>query len=50
MSEEYFLSRCPVSGCGNDKPIEQGDLVEDKELKRYIDRKNRQVAKRQKKM
>lgn len=34
-------AKCPVGGCGNDKPIELSDLIEDKDLKKFIDRKNR---------
>lgn len=38
-------ARCPLGGCSNEKPIELSDLEENKELKRYIDRKNRQAKK-----
>lgn len=34
-------ARCPVSGCINEKPLDEGDLIENKELKRLIlQRKN----------
>ncbi|KAK3601741.1 hypothetical protein CHS0354_016103 [Potamilus streckersoni] len=39
-------AKCPVSGCANEKPMELSDLEENKELKRYIERKNRQAGKR----
>ena len=41
----FFYYRCPLGGCSNEKPIELSDLEENKELKRYIDRKNRQAKK-----
>ncbi|WAR26754.1 NSE2-like protein [Mya arenaria] len=31
-------AKCPLSGCGNEKPVEESDLVENKELKRYIEK------------
>ena len=40
---------CPVAGCINDKPVEVADLEENKELKRIIEKKVRQEAKRPKK-
>ena len=40
--------RCPVGSCVNDKPIVEADLEDDKELKRYIEKKNRQTNKRHK--
>lgn len=43
-------AKCPVGGCGNEKPIEQSDLVEDKVLKKFIDKKNRQAIRREKKI
>ncbi|XP_052089378.1 E3 SUMO-protein ligase NSE2-like isoform X1 [Mytilus californianus] len=39
-------AKCPVGGCGNDKPIELSDLIEDKDLKKFIDRKNRHNKKK----
>lgn len=41
-------AKCPVAGCGSTKVMEQADLVEDKELRKYIEKKNRQAGKRQK--
>ncbi|XP_061183216.1 E3 SUMO-protein ligase NSE2-like [Saccostrea echinata] len=35
-------AKCPVSGCMNENPIQKEDLIENKELKRYIDKKIRQ--------
>ena len=40
--------RCPVSGCAYDKALSMSDLEDNKELKRFIDRKNRQEGKRTK--
>jgi SUMO ligase MMS21 Smc5/6 complex component len=42
-------AKCPVGGCPNDKPIEMSHLEENKELKRFIDRKVRLAGKRTKK-
>ncbi|XP_064652300.1 E3 SUMO-protein ligase NSE2-like isoform X2 [Lineus longissimus] len=39
-------SRCPVQGCYNDKPLQKSDLDENKELKKYIEMKNRQGKQR----
>ena len=36
--------RCPLGGCSNEKPIELTDLEENRELRRYIERKNRQAV------
>ncbi|XP_053377926.1 uncharacterized protein LOC123528457 isoform X1 [Mercenaria mercenaria] len=38
-------AKCPLGGCSNEKPIEMSDLEENKELKRYIERMNRNVKK-----
>lgn len=38
-------AKCPVGGCGNEQPIINSDLVEDKEMKKYIMRKNRHNTK-----
>ncbi|XP_055997156.1 E3 SUMO-protein ligase NSE2-like [Ostrea edulis] len=35
-------AKCPVAGCMNENPIQKDDLVENKELRRYIERKIRQ--------
>ena len=43
-----YCYRCPVGGCPNEKPIELSDLEDNKELKRHIDRQNRQAGKRSK--
>ena len=43
-------AKCPVGGCGNDKPIIESDLIKDKVLKKYIEKKNRHTAKRDKKL
>ncbi|KAK2166551.1 hypothetical protein NP493_1317g00059 [Ridgeia piscesae] len=48
MKNRKGRAKCPVGGCVNDKPITASDLEDDKELKRYIERKNRQATKRQK--
>lgn len=37
-------ARCPLGGCSNEKPVELTDLEENRELRRYIDRKNRQAV------
>ena len=41
----FVLYRCPLGGCSNDKPVEMSDLEDNKELKRYIDRMNRNAKK-----
>ncbi|XP_074656090.1 E3 SUMO-protein ligase NSE2-like [Tubulanus polymorphus] len=51
--EDYLKKRganakCPVSGCINTKPIATGDLVENRELRKYIEAKNRQAGIRRK--
>ncbi|PIK61267.1 putative E3 SUMO-protein ligase NSE2-like [Apostichopus japonicus] len=38
--------RCPVTGCHNKNPLLQRDLVDNKELKMLIERRNRQTGKR----
>ncbi|KAK2158217.1 hypothetical protein LSH36_174g01009 [Paralvinella palmiformis] len=43
-------TRCPVPGCVNDKPISTSDLEENHELRLYIDKKNRQHDKKNRKM
>lgn len=42
------IFRCPVGGCMNENPIKKEDLVENKELKRYIEKKIRQEKKSKK--
>ncbi|KAL5013466.1 hypothetical protein ScPMuIL_007736 [Solemya velum] len=41
MKNRGRKAKCPVSGCGNTKPVDAGDLEENKELKRFIERKNK---------
>ena len=41
--------RCPVGGCINDRPVKMSDLEENKELRRFIEKKARQEGKRPKK-
>ncbi|XP_034317492.1 LOW QUALITY PROTEIN: E3 SUMO-protein ligase NSE2-like [Crassostrea angulata] len=41
-------AKCPVGGCMNENPIKKEDLVENKELKRYIEKKIRQEKKSKK--
>ncbi|KAK3087711.1 hypothetical protein FSP39_009508 [Pinctada imbricata] len=41
-------AKCPVGGCGNTNPMVAADLVEDHELRRIIERKNKQANKRSK--
>lgn len=48
MKQRGKRAKCPVGGCGNTKAMEHTDLVEDKELRKYIEKKNRQAGKRQK--
>lgn len=48
---EHYLStrpngKCPMSGCSSDSPVLQANLVENKDLKRYINKRNRTKAKR----
>lgn len=48
---EHYLStrpngKCPMSGCSSDSPVQQCNLVENKDLKRYIDKRNRAKSKR----
>ncbi|XP_041361325.1 E3 SUMO-protein ligase NSE2-like [Gigantopelta aegis] len=43
-------AKCPVTGCANTVPIEAADLEDNKELKRYIEKMNRQSGKRQKRV
>ena len=50
MYYNFYISRCPVGGCGNDKPIIESDLIKDKVLKKYIEKKNRHAVKRDKKL
>ncbi|XP_071810670.1 E3 SUMO-protein ligase NSE2-like isoform X1 [Apostichopus japonicus] len=38
--------KCPVTGCHNKNPLLQRDLVDNKELKMLIERRNRQTGKR----
>ena len=40
-----LLYRCPIGGCRNTNPIQESDLEEDKELKKYIAAKNKQAKK-----
>ncbi|KAH3820805.1 E3 SUMO-protein ligase NSE2-like [Dreissena polymorpha] len=39
IKQRQKKAKCPVVGCANEKPIVQEDLVENRELKRYIERK-----------
>ncbi|XP_071105353.1 E3 SUMO-protein ligase NSE2-like [Haliotis cracherodii] len=48
ISRRGKKAKCPVSGCANNKPIEQSDLEDHKTLRRYIERANRQAGKRTK--
>ncbi|XP_052778778.1 E3 SUMO-protein ligase NSE2-like [Mya arenaria] len=38
IKQRMNKAKCPLSGCGNEKPVEESDLVENKELKRYIEK------------
>ncbi|XP_022101466.1 E3 SUMO-protein ligase NSE2-like [Acanthaster planci] len=35
-------AKCPVTGCGNQIPITKSDLVDNRQLKRFIEHRNRQ--------
>jgi hypothetical protein len=37
--------RCPVAGCKNDIPLRPEDLIDDKQLKKYIEKKHRKAIK-----
>ncbi|XP_072029944.1 E3 SUMO-protein ligase NSE2-like [Amphiura filiformis] len=37
--------KCPVSGCSNNRHVQNKDLEDNKDLKKYIERKNRMAAK-----
>jgi len=37
-------ARCPVGGCKNEQPLHEDQLVEDRELKQYIDLKKRKAG------
>lgn len=39
-------AKCPVTGCHNKQSLAQKDLVENRELKSYIERRNRQAGKK----
>lgn len=39
-------TRCPVSGCANQVPLAKEDLIENKQMKKYIDKKNRAAGKK----
>jgi len=45
MKQKGHRAKCPVSGCINNRPIEQSHLEDNRELKRWIDRKNRKTGK-----